>query len=71
MLRENRVATYHIDGAAFRRWREATGRGLRECARDLGISATYLSRIERTAGETRLSVDLAERFKQIMEGERF
>lgn len=61
LVREEYTPVYFADGKEIRRWRENLQIGLREMAERLGVSATYLSRIETAKNEVKIGDDFAIR----------
>lgn len=52
---------FHVAGDRLRSLRQERRVGLRELARRLGVSATYLSRIETSEATTAVGAELAAR----------
>lgn len=55
------LTVYYIDGPALRALRESLGHGMREWARELGISHAYLGQLETASEPTAISGNLAAR----------
>jgi hypothetical protein len=64
VLRELWSPLYFINGGNLRIRRELAGIGLRELAKALKVSSTYLSRIETAPRETRIGADFASRIDE-------
>lgn len=61
VLRELRLPVYLVNGSSLRLRRELAGISLRELAKVLKVSSTYLSRIETSERETRVGANFASR----------
>lgn len=66
-VQDTRVV-YYTNGQVIRKAREAKGLGLREAARDLGISGTYLARIEN-GNRTSIPIHILKALELLFLGE--
>jgi transcriptional regulator with XRE-family HTH domain len=66
MARTPSVTSVRIDGAELRRARTAAGRSLADVAMTVGVTASFLARVER--GERRINVTLLAAVLDVLDG---